>query len=181
LLRVAGNNAIPSNSMRLTCPQCHTEYEVPDAALAGRARTLRCADCGAKFKAPALPEAVVAAPELALEIPPHEDIAEEEAVQEEIAAEPEASFEPVTEALEPAIAETEPETIPAEAVAPLSATRTIPVPPKPAPPAAPKPNRALGVSILLLLLLIAIVLAEHRAIGHAWPPSLRLFNALGLH
>jgi hypothetical protein len=33
----------------------------------------------------------------------------------------------------------------------------------------------------VVLLLIAIVLAEHRAIGHAWPPSLRLFNALGLH
>lgn len=165
--------------MRLTCPQCHTEYEVPDAALIGRARTLRCGDCGTKFTAPALPEAAIAAPEPPLEIPPHEDIA-----QPEIAAEPEVSFEPVDEAMEPAIAETAPETeIASEAVPSLTAARITPAPPKPAAPApaAPKPNRALGVSILLVLLAIAIVLAEHRVIAHAWPPSLRLFNALGLH
>jgi hypothetical protein len=39
----------------------------------------------------------------------------------------------------------------------------------------------LGISILIVLLIIAAVLAEHRHISHAWPPSQRLFNALGLH
>ncbi len=174
--------------MHLTCPQCHTEYEVPDAALIGRARTLRCGDCGTKFTAPALPVPAVAepvaAPEPLPEIPPHGDI-----VQQEIAAEPEASFEPAAEEIAPVIPATEPQAVipdetPEETVAPLSATRTIPAPPKftvPSPPAAPKPNRGLGISILIVVLAIAIVLAEHRAIGHAWPPSLRLFNALGLH
>ncbi len=168
--------------MHLTCPQCHTEYDVPDAALIGRARTLRCADCGTKFTAPALPDPALAAPELPPELPPHGDIAEDVMIQEEaveagIAAEPDASFEPAADAVEPVTAG------PAETGASLSATRTMPAPPKSAaPPApAPKPGRALGVSILVVLLLIGIVLAEHRAIGHAWPPSLRLFNALGLN
>jgi predicted Zn finger-like uncharacterized protein len=182
LLHPAGNNAIASTIMHLTCPQCHTEYDVPDAALIGRARTLRCADCGTKFTAPALPEPVAAAAEPAPELPPHRDIAEDVTLQEEdvgaaVAVETDASFEPAEEAAEPVAAEALSETVPPDAMAPLSATRAIPAPP----PAAPKPNRALGVSILVVLLLIAIVLAEHRAIGHAWPPSLRLFNALGLH
>ena len=159
--------------MHLTCPQCDTEYDVPDAALIGRARTLRCGDCGTKFTAPALPEPVPVA-----QLPPHEDVAEdvvveEEAVEAEIAAAPDASFEP---------AEAGPEPVTAETAAPLSATRTNAPPPKSsAPPPAAKPNRALGISVLVVLLLIGIVLAEHRAIGQAWPPSLRLFNALGLH
>jgi len=179
LLRAAGNNAIASTIMHLTCPQCHTEYEVPDAALIGRARSLRCGDCGTKFTAPALPEPVLAAAALPPEMPPNQDIAEaviiqEEAVEAEVADAPDASFEPAEEGTEPVTAET---------VAPLSATRTIPAPPKftAPPPPAPKPNRELGVSVLVVLLLIGIVLAEHRAIGHVWPPSLRLFNALGLH
>ena len=46
---------------------------------------------------------------------------------------------------------------------------------------APSGNRGWLVSVLLVLLLIAVVLAAHRQIGNLWPPSLRLFNALGLH
>jgi hypothetical protein len=48
-------------------------------------------------------------------------------------------------------------------------------------PVRAAPDRALGISILVLVLIIALVLAEHRTIGQAWPPSLRLFYALGLH
>jgi predicted Zn finger-like uncharacterized protein len=145
--------------MRLTCPKCHTEYEVPDAALAGRVRTLRCGACGTQFKAPALPAAV----EIPLEAPP----------------EPAEASAPV------------PETAAAEPIEPpakLAAVLYPPIPPKPAQAAPAKatpvraaPDRALGISILALVLIIALVLAEHRAIGQAWPPSLRLFNALGLH
>jgi predicted Zn finger-like uncharacterized protein len=185
VLRAAGNNAIASTIMHLTCPQCQTEYDVPEAALMGRARTLRCGDCGTKFTAPALPEPALAATESSPEIPPQQDAAEgvviqEKIVEEDIAAAADASFEPPAEAVEPAEPETE--TVPPESAAPLAATRTMAAPPKSSapPPPAPKPNRALGVSVLVVLLLIGIVLAEHRAIGHAWPPSLRLFNALGL-
>jgi hypothetical protein len=38
----------------------------------------------------------------------------------------------------------------------------------------------LRISVLVVLLIVVEVLAGHRAIGHFWPPSLRLFNALGL-
>jgi predicted Zn finger-like uncharacterized protein len=149
--------------MRLTCPKCHTEYEVPDAALAGRVRTLRCGNCGAEFKAPALPAAV----EIPTEAPP------------ELPLEPAESLAPV------------PETAAAEPIEPpakLAAVLYPPIPPKPvqaapmrAAPMRAAPDRALGISLLVLVLIIALVLAEHRAIGQAWPPSLRLFNALGLH
>jgi predicted Zn finger-like uncharacterized protein len=44
--------------MRATCPACSTGYEVPDG-LAGR--SLRCAACGAVFRAPGEPPAAVEA------------------------------------------------------------------------------------------------------------------------
>jgi predicted Zn finger-like uncharacterized protein len=52
--------------MRLSCSNCLTEYEIPDAALAGRTRTLRCAHCGHQWQHEAAMEAaagVVAAAE----------------------------------------------------------------------------------------------------------------------
>ena len=122
--------------------------------MAGRVRTLRCGICGTTFKAPALP----AAEEIPPEAPP----------------EPAEASAPV------------PETAAAEPIEPpakLAAVLYPPIPPKPvqAAPVRAAPDRALGISILVLVLIIALVLAEHRAIGQAWPPSLRLFNALGLH
>lgn len=47
--------------MRLSCPGCQTEYEVPDAALAGRVRTLRCAHCSRQWEYGPLPAAPAAA------------------------------------------------------------------------------------------------------------------------
>jgi len=49
--------------MRVSCPNCSTEYDVPDAALAGRSRKLRCERCGHAWRtgAPAA-EFVPAAP-----------------------------------------------------------------------------------------------------------------------
>ncbi len=122
--------------------------------MAGRVRTLRCGACGTQFKAPALPAVE--------EIPP------------EATPEPAEAIAPVPET---AAAER------TEAPAKLAAVIYPPIPPKPvqAAPAQAASNRALGISVLVLVLIIALALAEHRAIGHAWPPSLRLFNALGLH
>ena len=36
--------------MRLSCPNCSTEYEVPDAALVGRSRKLHCTHCGTDWR-----------------------------------------------------------------------------------------------------------------------------------
>ncbi|OYV40783.1 MAG: hypothetical protein B7Z80_03680 [Rhodospirillales bacterium 20-64-7] len=49
LLRGGAKNAMPGGAMRVTCPNCSTEYEVPDAALAGRNRKLLCERCGHRW------------------------------------------------------------------------------------------------------------------------------------
>lgn len=55
--------------MRIACPSCAAEYDVPDRLLAGPARSLRCARCGAGFALPgAAPTAAEAVP--AAEAPP---------------------------------------------------------------------------------------------------------------
>ena len=38
--------------MRIECPSCGAEYNVPDRLLAGPARTLRCSRCQAEFPLP---------------------------------------------------------------------------------------------------------------------------------
>lgn len=38
--------------MRIACPSCATEYEVPDRLLDGPARSLRCSRCAAEFALP---------------------------------------------------------------------------------------------------------------------------------
>jgi predicted Zn finger-like uncharacterized protein len=53
--------------MRISCPSCATEYDVPDAALAGRNRMMRCARCGHQWRGPAADVAVARVAEPALE------------------------------------------------------------------------------------------------------------------
>lgn len=50
LLRRRAKNAIRNRIMRLLCPSCSTEYEVPDAALVGRSRKLHCTHCGTDWR-----------------------------------------------------------------------------------------------------------------------------------
>lgn len=69
-----------------------------------------------------------------------------------------------------------------ESEAPAPPPRPAPLAPRP--PVPPRPNRALrlawaGSAVLLAAGLIA-ALALHRPIARAWPPSLRLYAALGL-
>lgn len=80
--------------MRIACPSCAAEYNVPDRLLAGPARTLRCSRCSAEFP---LPQVEPPAPPAAPEPPPP-------------AAEPETPPPPVRERA-PVAAEVPPEDV----------------------------------------------------------------------
>ncbi len=56
--------------MRIACPSCAAEYEVPEAALAAGPRLLRCARCGHSFEAAAPTPQPEPEPEPAPEPPP---------------------------------------------------------------------------------------------------------------
>ncbi len=57
--------------MRIACPGCAAEYDVPDTLLATGPRSLRCARCGTEFRAELPPaEPFVAEPKLAPAVAP---------------------------------------------------------------------------------------------------------------
>lgn len=53
------------NRMRIACPSCAADYEVPDRLLAGATRRLRCARCGAEFALPGAAAAPAPTPDAA--------------------------------------------------------------------------------------------------------------------
>lgn len=135
--------------------------------MTGRSRTLRCANCMTKWKVPALETVQPEAPQV---IP--EPVTEPDRIPE-----PPEQAEPVVTATEVTPAESTGmvEAPEAERVSMLKTSRAVQAE---APP--PPSNRGLKISVLLLLIIIAAILAAHRPISQIWPPSLRLFNALGL-
>ena len=182
--------------MRLACPNCSAEYEVPDAALAAGPRLLRCARCSHQFEA-ALPGASAremspapADAPLAVGPPPHFP--------------PAAPSWPAPTEAPPAPLAPGPES---DAVAPdrppptRGPARSWPMDPEPASrprrfrPRRPPPGEAeeegearpgAGLAIGWVLS-IALVLAVgwatyhfHAEIIAAWPPAARLYQALGV-
>jgi predicted Zn finger-like uncharacterized protein len=53
--------------MQILCPNCSTAYEIPDAVFGGRARKLRCENCGTQWRAG--PPGAESAPEDAAQAP----------------------------------------------------------------------------------------------------------------
>jgi predicted Zn finger-like uncharacterized protein len=152
--------------MRLTCPACQTEYEVPDAALAGRARTLRCGHCdhqwqvGALDPAPLTPQLVtgMALPEP--EPPPQAAAKRKFPIPDSPGAETEL-FDPKSTAKL------------TYGAAGFEYNKDLPVPRR-----AKKGANPWLVSILILLIAIVLFWVERFHIMQAWPPSARLFNAI---
>lgn len=144
--------------MRITCPTCDAAYDVPDARIAA-GRAVRCARCGSDW----VPLAYAAPPPQSLPVP-----------------------DPVLPA---APAPSPP--VPSVSAAAMAA-RAVPVPPPTvaAPQSRPAPARARNpvspillawaASLALLGVLMWAGIAWRASIMHAWPPSERLYAALGL-
>lgn len=153
--------------MRIACPSCAAVYEVPDAALAASTE-LRCARCGHQW---------VPAPEFlpqAVRAPYPEADAADTHIDADVALAP----EPATD-LPPAEAEDHP---PAPRVPPRRAPRPLAPPPVEEPLTKPGPAVvvawALSILIVLGVIVGGVVLRDR--VMSVWPPSARLYTALGL-
>jgi predicted Zn finger-like uncharacterized protein len=147
--------------MRIACPGCAAEYEVPDALLAAGPRMLRCARCGQAFEA-GLPQPATAPlpePEPPPPIePPAAEPSRPDAVVEEEDRPPPSRGPRVHHPIDPPLPTREEQ-------------------------AAPGRRIALAgwiASILVLGGAAAGMAVFHAEIAAAWPPAARLFQALGL-
>ncbi|WP_426959699.1 zinc-ribbon domain-containing protein [Muricoccus radiodurans] len=157
--------------MRVACPNCAAEYDLPPAVTARLAggKTVRCTRCGTSW-APELPSPERQTPERQT---PERQTPERQTPERP--AREEAAPRPVFSAAEPPLDMPRP---PAPA----------PLPPKPraepVPVERPQPRAALGIAwaASLLILAGAAYAAWHwRAeVVAAWPPAARAYMALGL-
>lgn len=147
--------------MRMVCPACSAAYEVPESLLTP-GRTVRCARCGHQW-------APVAAPEPDTSPPPP-------------APEPEAPPQPRwpdTEVVEEAELEPLPEEAPRQEPR-FTAMDRLTLHQANA-KTSPVPLRVAWIGTVLALLLLAAAAYVWRVeLMHAWPPSQRLYNALGV-
>lgn len=196
--------------MRIACPSCSAAYEVPESLLASGPRLLRCARCGHQFQAsmPAAPAAAPAAPAQAAPAPaapspvagavPVAPAPSGPAIRPEPALAP----EPPPEPLRPGPAE--PRAAPQELPPPLAADSDRPPPTRglsrhsPMDPPLPrrgtmsldfedeKPRSPAVLAAAWLLSLVVLGAAAwagwhyREAVMQAWPPAIRLYQALGI-
>ena len=142
--------------MRIDCPSCAAIYDVPDAKLAGR-KTVRCVRCGHQWvpgpvPAPADPPGAALAPDAPRPAPDLPD--PEQAGREQAGRNP------------------------AQPAGDASRSRL-------ASPATPPPGRvglrlAWAASGLVLAMALAAAFVWRAEVVRAWPPSLRVYAALGL-
>jgi predicted Zn finger-like uncharacterized protein len=147
--------------MRIVCPSCSAAYDVPDGLLAGR-KAVRCARCGQDWHPAELPPAEPFAPSP----PPAAQVAETVASPPEIAmpARPVLAGPPV---------ERRPVPVGASAI-----DRLMTPPPRPAASLALRLGWIGSVALVMVLLYGAYVWRAD--VMAAWPPSVRLYAALGL-
>jgi predicted Zn finger-like uncharacterized protein len=186
--------------MRLSCPNCQTEYNVPDAALLGRTRTLRCVNCGTQWQAGPLEAEPEPTPKFeappppppAIKIPEPQPAYAAAAGAETRQTPPTSAYQDPAPFTSPPPNQTRPAIDPAEArsiadresfAALLESSRqqAAAQSQEEAPPPAKKRRiNPLLISILALLIIIGLIVIERTPIMAAWPPSIRLFEALGL-
>jgi predicted Zn finger-like uncharacterized protein len=164
--------------MRIACPNCSAEYEVPDTLLSGGPRLLRCARCDHQFQAAPAGTALGPAPAPApapAPVPAAAPVAPPVAPPV-VASPPGPEPPPATEPPEPSAAPP-----PFDRSALL-----LPDPPFLRPPEDPAPRGR--APLVVAWLLSAAVLGGagwatwhfHAEIVAAWPPAARFYQALGM-
>ncbi|MFH5923475.1 zinc-ribbon domain-containing protein [Roseomonas xinghualingensis] len=186
--------------MRVACPECTAEYDLPDtlAARLGEGRTVRCARCGTTWapaagqpaETPAAPGPHPEAPLPVAPMLPAAPMAPEAAAAPVISSAPATPVSPAMPLREPALpAPAEPD--PSNALADLFTAdeplrRASPPAPRqgahPAVPPTPPIATALAwtASVVALLGIAAAAWHWRFDIVEAWPPAVRAFMALGL-
>ena len=153
--------------MRIVCPSCDATYDVPDAMLAGGARKVRCVRCGNEW----VPTGVTVAP-LAFEEPRAETRAYHPPPPPAPPAEP-----PLLEPL----ARVEPRLHPLRPRHDVAREMAGPVLEAAPPPRAGVTAMIAWGASLVVLVALGVAAVQWRAeVMAAWPPSERLFAALGL-
>ena len=165
--------------MRAACPKCEAVYELPAEMAARLPAAVRCATCGHVWDL---------SPEAAVDeagAPAAPDATEADAAPVGDAVGPTAEATPGPEASDPEGGE--PEGGETEASRAMSLPALLAVPDSALvsaarAPAVPWPSLRVQwmVSAGVLAVLILLLFALHGPIGRAWPPSLRLYAALGL-
>lgn len=186
--------------MKIVCPACDATYEVPEAVVTSR-RVVRCARCGAEWHPGGEPaaEPAVASPGPAPEPVPPPPPPSEPAPPE---AAPAAQGEPAIHADTPAGIPLAAEAVPAEAGGavphrPAASGQAAPPPVSAAaidanvarlatrvPAIQREPRAPVAAWIVSGILLAGFVLAMlmfRQPIMKSWPPSTRLYAALGLY
>jgi predicted Zn finger-like uncharacterized protein len=165
--------------MRLACPSCRAVYEIPDALIGG-SRRLRCARCPAEWVATPAPEAPAAAQGRPDDAAARAGLGERVAAESAAAAP--ASIGPTS--LPPPTSDPAPSLRPEARPSLVSGGR-----PETRPAPAAQPRRARALTTVLAWLLTFAVLGAGAAscyrwrgeVMAAWPPSQRVYAALGLH
>jgi predicted Zn finger-like uncharacterized protein len=157
--------------MRIVCPACDATYDVPDAMLAGGLRLVRCAKCGNEW--PPTPVSEAPLPPSDLEFEQDAAFGPEHAPPDQGGAPPgheadaHARHEPRLKPLRPRV-----EVRLAEP----------PEPPTDLPPArgGVKAIAAWAASLLFLAAAAGAAVTWRGQVMAAWPPSERVFSAVGL-
>jgi predicted Zn finger-like uncharacterized protein len=165
--------------MRTVCPSCDATYEVPDAMLAGGPRLVKCARCGGEWTATAAPPPEpTAAPTAEPTADPPPSVTAEQPPPPPKPAGPMAALE----ADQPGRIELRPN--PLRSRTEPRATPTALDDHAPAPVAARKagagPIAAWILSLAVLIGAGGAVVTWRTQVMAAWPPSERVFAAVGL-
>lgn len=167
--------------MRLACPSCRAVYEIPDAAI-GASRRLRCARCPAEWVATPATVTPALATQARLDDGPAKA-----GHSERPAAEPAVTATSVGAASQPtSMSDTAPSLRTEGRPSLVSGLRQDP---RPVAPTAAAPRRPRALTAVLAWLLTFAMLGAGAAscyrwrgeVMAAWPPSQRVYAALGLH